>query len=204
MFQRCFWEQCMCEILHLLHVPFIWEALRASKVFEEYIRNIARPCRNHLREIIVWVSKGFLQSEVLGEVSVLEGRQFRAKFLPKCSAKFFTKFSGLFCWDIQTKKIFSENFSPEFPWLCTAKLEKKSGKNFMTRFCRGTLANVWVSYSWGECCRNLAGSRQAWKAHCQNLACLLAWQDGQNSLGWLSRTSPEASVESEALGVAHL
>ena len=42
------------------------------------------------------VSKGFLQSEVLGEVSVLESR---AKF----AAKFLAKFSGLFCWDFQSK-----------------------------------------------------------------------------------------------------
>ena len=68
------------------------------------------------------------------------GWQFGAKFFAKFAAKFSTKFSALFCWDIQSKKNFSKNFSPKFPWPCTAKLEKFQGKNFMTRFCRGTLA----------------------------------------------------------------
>ena len=35
-----------------------------------------------------------------------------AKFLAKFAAKFFTKFSALFCWDIQSNKNFSKNFSP--------------------------------------------------------------------------------------------
>ena len=78
--------------------------------------------------ITIGVSKGFLQSEVLGEVSALEWGSSGRSFCQNFSAKFFTKFSGLFCWDIQRKKNFSENFSPEFPWLCTAKLEKFQGK----------------------------------------------------------------------------
>ena len=59
-----------------------------------------------------FLSKGFLHTEVLGEVSVLFGGQFGAKFF----AKFFAKFSALFCWDIQSnKKNFSEKFSTKFP-----------------------------------------------------------------------------------------
>ena len=59
-------------------------------------------------------SKGFPQSEVLGEVSVLEGG-VQGEVFAKFAAKFFTKFSGLLCWDIQSKKNFSKNFSPKFP-----------------------------------------------------------------------------------------
>ena len=40
-------------------------------------------------------SKGFLQSEDLGEVSVLDGGQFGAKFLAKFAAKFFNEVFGL-------------------------------------------------------------------------------------------------------------
>ena len=78
------------------------------------------------------VSKGFLQSEVLGEVCVLQG-----VIWGMFSAKFGAKFLSLFCWDIRRKN-FSKSFSPKFPWLCTAKLAKIQGKTLMTRFCRGT------------------------------------------------------------------
>ena len=74
------------------------------------------------------VREARLQNEVLGEVSVSEGGQFGAKFSTKFATKFFTKFSGLFCWDIQSNKNFSKNFSPKFPGLCTAKLEIFQGK----------------------------------------------------------------------------
>ena len=75
------------------------------------------------------VSKGFLLSEVLGEVRVLEGGQFGAKFFAKFGPKFLLKFSGLFCWDSQSnKKNFSKNFSPEIPRLCAANLAKTQGK----------------------------------------------------------------------------
>ena len=51
------------------------------------------------------------------------GEKSGAKFGPK----FLAKFSGLFCCDIQGNKNFSKNFSPEFPWPCTAKLwDRKS------------------------------------------------------------------------------
>ena len=60
--------------------------------------------RNKLEMFSEYISKGALQSEVLDEVSVLEGGQFGAKFSAKFAAKFFTKFSGLFCWSIQSKK----------------------------------------------------------------------------------------------------
>ena len=80
---------------------------------------------------------GFSAERSFGRSFRFGGGQFGAKFFAKFAAKFSTKFSALFCWDIQSKKIFSKNFSPEFPWPCTAKLEKFQGKNFMTRFCRG-------------------------------------------------------------------
>ena len=51
-----------------------------------------------------------------------------AKFFAKFAAKFFTKFSAVFCWDIQSQKNFSKNFSPKFPWPWTAELEKFQGK----------------------------------------------------------------------------
>ena len=54
-----------------------------------------------VRVFKVSIGEGFLQSEVLGEVSVLEGGEFGAKF----AAKFCTKSSGLFCWNIQITKI---------------------------------------------------------------------------------------------------
>ena len=57
-------------------------------------------------------SQGFLQSEVLGEVSVLEEGQFGAKFFTKLATKFFTKFSGWFCWDIQSKKKLLQKLQP--------------------------------------------------------------------------------------------
>ena len=91
------------------------------------------------------VSNGFLQSEVLGRSFRFGGGQFGAKFFAKFAAKFSMKFSALFCWDIQSKKNFSKNFSPKFPWPCTAKLKKFQGKNFMTRFCRGALAKERVN-----------------------------------------------------------
>ena len=73
------------------------------------------------------VSNGFLQSEVLGEVSVLEGGSSGRSFSRSLPRKFSTKFSALFCWDIQskTKKNFSKNFTPKFPWPCTAKTGEK-------------------------------------------------------------------------------
>ena len=74
------------------------------------------------------VSKGFLQSEVLGEVSVSEGGSSGRSFHEVCD-EVFHKVLGLV---YSEQKNFSENFSPKFPWLCTAKvaakLEKFQGK----------------------------------------------------------------------------
>ena len=69
--------------------------------------------RYHLAKEMAYFSKGFLQSEVLGEVSVLEGGgQLGAKFFAKFAAKFFTKFSAFFCLDIQSKKKLQQKLQP--------------------------------------------------------------------------------------------
>ena len=57
----------------------------------------------------------------------------------------FHEVFGLVLLGHSEQKNFSKNFSPKFPWPCTAKLEKFQGKNFMTRFCRGTLANIFLA-----------------------------------------------------------
>ena len=82
---------------------------------------------------MTYLSEGFLQSEVLGEVSVL------AKF----EAKFLAKFSGLFCWDIQGRKKFSKKLQPKIPTTLHSKTGEYSGNNFMTRFCRGNPAKTY-------------------------------------------------------------
>ena len=67
------------------------------------------------------VSKGFLQSEVLGEVSVLEGGEV---FREVCGKVF-----GLV--------LLGHSESPKFPWLCTAKLEKFQGRTSWRGSARG-------------------------------------------------------------------
>ena len=88
------------------------------------------------------VCNGFLQSDVLGEVSVLEGGSSGRSFSRSLPRSFPRSFRPCFAGTFRAIKNFSKNFSPKFPWPCTAKLEKFQGKNFMTRFCRGTLANT--------------------------------------------------------------
>ena len=54
----------------------------------------------HVTELLecVFLSKGFLQSEVLGEVALWRGGgNSGAKFLARFGGKFLAKFSGLFC-----------------------------------------------------------------------------------------------------------
>ena len=109
-------------------------------------RNLTSETKNYQYQYWQWVSaeRSFGRSFRSG------GGQFGAKFFAKFAAKFSTKFSALSCWDSQSKK----NFSAKFPWPCTAKLEKIQGKNFTTRFCRGTLANT--STERQKCSQNLA------------------------------------------------
>ena len=78
-------------------------------------RHVSAICPNPIR-----FSKGFLQSEVLGEVSVLEGGSSGRSF----SQSFRPCFAGT----CRAKKNFSKNFSPKFPWPSTAKLEKFQAK----------------------------------------------------------------------------
>ena len=80
-----------------------------------------------LKESPLKLNNGFPQSEVLVEVFVLEGDGLGRSFCQSLGAKFLTKFSGLFCWDIQSKMNFSKNFCPKVPWLCAAKLTKIQG-----------------------------------------------------------------------------
>ena len=87
------------------------------------------------------LSKRFLQSEVLGEVCVLEGGQSRVKFLAKFGAKFLAKFSGLFCWYIQREKTPAKTSAQNSHGSAQQTLQK-SGKNFMMRFCREPPANT--------------------------------------------------------------
>ena len=83
-----------------------------------------------------WAKFPFWKGAVRGEV-----------FREVCREVFHEVF-GLVLLGHSEQNNFSKNFSPKFPWPCTAKLEKFQGKNFMTRFCRGTLAKVaavWIS-----------------------------------------------------------
>ena len=82
----------------------------------------------HINQVRTFLSKRVLQSEVLGEVCILEGGQFGTKFLAKFGAKFLAKFLGFFCWDIRSKKRYSKNFSPKVPRLCAAQPAKIEGK----------------------------------------------------------------------------
>ena len=75
--------------------------------------------------------EGFLQSDVLGEVSVLEGGSWGRSFSRSLRRSFRACFAGTF-----REKNFSKNFSPKFPWLCISKAGEISGKTFMTRFCK--------------------------------------------------------------------
>ena len=54
--------------------------------------------------------------------------RFGAKVLAKFAAKFFTKFSGLFCRDIQSNKKLRQNLSPKFPEALHSKIGENSGK----------------------------------------------------------------------------
>ena len=90
------------------------------------------------------VSKGFLHGKVLGKVSVLEGGQFCSKFLAKFAAKCLGQFSGLFCWDIQGRKT-SAKTSAQNSHDSAEQNWQNSGKNFMTRFRRGTPAKAFPS-----------------------------------------------------------
>ena len=86
------------------------------------------------------LAKGFCKSEVLGEVSVLEGGSSGRSFSRSLPRSFSRSFRPCFAETFRAKKNFSENFSPKFPWPCTAKTGEISGKNFTTRFCRGPIA----------------------------------------------------------------
>ena len=77
--------------------------------------------------------KGFLQSEALGEVYILEGGSLARSFWRSLGRSFRACFAGTFR---APQKNFSKNFSP-----LHSKTGENSGKNLMTRFCRGTPAN---------------------------------------------------------------
>ena len=74
------------------------------------------------------LAKGFCRAKFWAKFP-FGGGQFGAKFFAKFAAKFFTKFSALFCWDIQSKKNFSKNFSPKFP----LTLAQQSWRNFRAK-----------------------------------------------------------------------
>ena len=83
------------------------------------------------------LSKGFLQREVLGEVSVLEGGQFGAKFFAKFGGEVFHEVFGFVSLGHSEQKNFCKNVSPKFQWLCTAKLKKFQGKTSWRGSARG-------------------------------------------------------------------
>ena len=93
---------------------------------------IARQWRKTCLQLIV--RKAFLQSDVLGEVCVLEGGEVLTKF----RTTFWAKFLGLFCWIVQNKVASAKNSGPKFH----GKIGENSGKSFMTRFCRWTPAKL--------------------------------------------------------------
>ena len=73
--------------------------------------------------------KGAVPGEVFGEVW----------------AEVCGKVSSLFCWDIQTKKEIQIKFQPRKPTALHSKTGKYSGKDFITRLCRGTLAESFLA-----------------------------------------------------------
>ena len=87
-------------------------------------------------------STGFLQSEVLGEVSVLEGGSSGRSFSRSLPRSFSRSFRPFFAGTFRAKKNFSKNFSAKIPMTLHSKTGEISEKNFTTRFCRGTLANI--------------------------------------------------------------
>ena len=91
------------------------------------------------------LAKGFCKRS-FGRSFRFGGGRFRAKFLLRFSVKFFTKFSGLFCWDIQSKNKLQRKLQPRIHMTLHSKTGEISGKNFMTRFCRGTLAKYRPAY----------------------------------------------------------
>ena len=97
-----------------------WKLYSSKVCFAESLRTFhgkfANICKTRL-------AKGFCRAKFWVKFPFWRG-SVRGEVFAKFAAKFSTKFLGLFCWDIQTKKIFSENFSPKFPWVCTAKLAK--------------------------------------------------------------------------------
>ena len=66
-------------------------------------------------------SKGFLQSEVLGEV-------VRGEVFGEVQGEVLGGVFGVFCWDIQGKKIAAKTSAQKPPRLCAAKLAKIQGK----------------------------------------------------------------------------
>ena len=83
------------------------------------------------------LSNGFLQSEVLGEVSVLEGGSSGRSFSRSLPRSFPRSFRPCFAGTFRANKNFSKNFSPKFPWPCTAKLEKFQGKKLHDEVLQG-------------------------------------------------------------------
>ena len=80
----------------------------------------------------VWVfalgsAKGFCRAKFWAKFPFWRGGSSGRSF-SRSLQRSFTKFSGLFCLDIQSKQKLQQNFSPKFPWLCTATLEKSQGK----------------------------------------------------------------------------
>ena len=94
--------------------------------------NVKSPvCRNCFE-----LSKGVLQSEVLGEVCVLEGVNFSRSF------------SRSFRATSQQKEL-QQKLLSKSPMPLRSKTGENSRKNFMTRFCRGTPANLGLVESKG-------------------------------------------------------
>ena len=125
----------------------------ASKVYvlKAYVPfSLAPNCAAELHEIdfYKYISKRFLQSEVLGEVSVSEGgssgRSFSRSLRRGFSRKFRACFAGIFREKTSAKtSALDSHDSAQQNW-------RNFRENFMTRFCRGTMAKSTSCLGWPQ------------------------------------------------------
>ena len=106
-----------------------------------------------------YVSKGVQQSEVLAEVSVLEGGSSGRSVWRSLRGSFSRSFRACFAGTFRQKKL-QQKHQPKNSHDSAQQIGGISGKNFMTRFCRGTLANgygLFCSHSSGDAGLTLYG-----------------------------------------------
>ena len=96
----------------------------------------------------ILISKGFLQSEVLGKVYVLEGGGVRGEVFGKVRGEVFGEVSGLALLRHSEQKKVSARLQPEIPTALHSKRGESSWKNFsMTRFWREIPADMILAHN---------------------------------------------------------